>query len=108
MPEIKITKVETKRDRRTFLTIPWMIYKDDPLWVSPPIPLQMSAINPESGAFFLRGEADFFIAWKDGKPVGRICAGEDPPANQDRGRKDGFQHSAARCFFDTGLAHHGR
>jgi GNAT superfamily N-acetyltransferase len=88
MSEIKITKVETKKDRHTFLTVPWRIYKDDPLWVPPPIPLQMGAINPDSGAFFQRGEADFFIAWKDGKPVGRICAGEDPPANKDRGRKE--------------------
>jgi GNAT superfamily N-acetyltransferase len=45
-------------------------------------------VDPERGPFFERGHADFFIAWQDGKPVGTICAAEDPPTNEARGRRE--------------------
>ncbi|MFC1936264.1 GNAT family N-acetyltransferase [Chloroflexota bacterium] len=85
---IEITTVRTKRDRRIFLTVPWRVYQGDPLWVPPVIPERMKAIDPTRGAFFKRGEADFFIAWKDGRPVGTICAAEDRSALEARGRDE--------------------
>jgi GNAT superfamily N-acetyltransferase len=81
--------VRTSRDRRTFLTFPWRIYRDDPLWVPPLLPERAKAIDPERGAFFQRGgEAELFIAWRDGEPLGTICAGEDKFSNQNRNRRE--------------------
>ena len=88
MSEIRITSVQTRRDRRRFLTFPWKVYKNDPLWVPPLIPERMKAIDPGMSSFFQHGEAEFFIAWRDGKPVGTVCAAEDRAANQSRGVKD--------------------
>ena len=85
---IDVRPVQTARERRIFLTFPWRIYRDDPLWVPPLLPQRRATIDPERGAFFKRGDAEFFIAWRDGEPVGTICAGEDKFANEHRGRRE--------------------
>jgi GNAT superfamily N-acetyltransferase len=89
MTSIEIRPVRTARERRTFLTFPWHVYKDDPLWIPPLLPERARLADPKRGAFFERGgEADFFIAWRDGKPVGTICAAEDPATNEKRGTQE--------------------
>jgi GNAT superfamily N-acetyltransferase len=87
--DIEIRPVRTARERRTFLTFPWRIYRDDPLWVPPLLPERAKTIDPRRGAFFKRGgEAEFFVAWRDGEPVGTICAAEDRFANEQRDRRE--------------------
>ncbi len=88
MAVITIKKVETRQDRRKFMTFPWQIYQDDPLWVPPLLPERKNVIDPEKGVFFQRGKADFFLAYKDGKLAGTICAAEDPATNKKRGKKE--------------------
>lgn len=86
---ISVHPVRTPGERRAFLTFPWRIYRDDPLWVPPLLPEMRKRIDPERGAFFQRGgEADFFIARRDGHPVGTICAGEDKFSNGKRERQE--------------------
>jgi len=84
MSTLEILPIRTAKERRTFLTFPWRIYRDDPLWVPPLLPERARTIDPERGAFFKRGEAEFFIAWRDGVPVGTFCAAEDRPTNAAR------------------------
>jgi GNAT superfamily N-acetyltransferase len=88
MSSIQILQVKTKKDRKTFLTFPWKIYKNDPLWVPPLLPQREKAIDSQRGGFFKRGTAEFFIAWRDGEPVGTICAAEDPPTNTYRNKEE--------------------
>lgn len=89
MSSIDIRPVRTDRERRAFLTFPWRIYGDDPLWVPPLLPELEKRIDPERGAFFKRGgEAEPFIAWRNGEPVGTICAGEDAFTNEQRGKRE--------------------
>jgi GNAT superfamily N-acetyltransferase len=88
MSMMDIRPVRTGRERRTFLTFPWRIYRHDPLWVPPLLPERAKTIDPARGVFFQRGEAEFFTAWRDGQPVGTICAGEDKPANESRGKRE--------------------
>lgn len=89
MSTVDVRPVATPRGRRTFLTFPWRIYRDDPLWVPPLLPQRAKAIDPERGAFFRRGgEAEFFIAWRDGEPQGTICAAEDRFANEQRDKRE--------------------
>ena len=88
MSIIEIKRVETKSDRLKLATFPWNVYSGDPLWVPPLVPERISVIDPERGVFFKRGEADFFLAYKDGKLAGTICAAEDPPINQNRKKKE--------------------
>ena len=88
MNNIEIIQVQKSSDRNKMITFPWKIYKGDPLWVPPLIPERRSVIDPQSGVFFKRGEADFFLAYKEGSLVGTICVAEDPPTNQKRGKKE--------------------
>jgi GNAT superfamily N-acetyltransferase len=88
MTAITIRPVRSARERRLFLTFPWHVYQDDPLWVPPLLPQRAETIDPQRGAFFQRGEADFFIAWRGGRPVGTVCAAEDKPTNASRGVKE--------------------
>ena len=88
MSAIQIRPVHTAGERRTFLTFPWRIYRGDPLWVPPLLPERAKTIDPQRGVFFKRGEAEFSVAWRDGKPVGTICAGEDKKTNEQRNMHD--------------------
>jgi GNAT superfamily N-acetyltransferase len=89
MTPVEVRPMRTARERRLFLTFPWRVYKDDPLWVPPLLPERAKTIDPARGAFFKRGgEAEFFIARRGGEPVGTVCAAEDGPTNEMRGARE--------------------
>lgn len=88
MSEIVIKKIKNDKERWELMTFPWEVYRDDPLWVPPLLPERKNVINPNKGVFFERGQANFFLAYKNGKLAGTICAGEDPPTNMKRGKKE--------------------
>ncbi|MBN1877295.1 MAG: GNAT family N-acetyltransferase [Anaerolineae bacterium] len=85
---IEIKPVQTAKERRIFLTFPWRIYRDDSLWVPPLLPERARAVVKQQGPFFERGTVAFFIAWRDGQPVGTICLAEDPPTNAARSTRE--------------------
>lgn len=75
---IDVRKVKGKREKEIFLRFPWGIYRGDPLWVPPILSERRQEADPSQGMFFRSGYADFFIAWKDGRPVGTImCSHEN-------------------------------
>ena len=88
MSNIEILSVETASQRRRFVTFPWQIYRNDPLWVPPLVRERLKFIDPTEGVFFKRGEAEFFLALKDGKLAGSICCADDKVTNAARGMKD--------------------
>jgi len=88
MTRIEVRVIRTRKDKRRFLTFPWRIYQNDPLWVPPLLPERAKTIDPERGAFFKRGEAEFFIAWRGTRPVGTICAAEDKVGNAEGNRRE--------------------
>ena len=88
MTPLTVRPVETEGERQIFLEFPWQIYDDDPLWVAPILSERAASIDPEKSAFFKRGEAQFFIAWRGNEPVGTICAGEDFATNRRRGLRE--------------------
>ena len=88
MSKLNVRPVRTRRERQTFITFPWRIYRHDPLWVPPLIHEREKKLDPKRGAFFRRGEATLFIAWRGHKPVGTICVADDRVTNEQRGRHD--------------------
>ena len=74
---IEVRPVNSQREKNIFLTFPWCIYKNDPLWVPPLLSERVKAVDTARGLFFKNGYADFFIAWKDGKPAGTICCSHE-------------------------------
>lgn len=63
-----------KKRLRDFLDVARDIYANDPVWVRP---LDMDVedrLNPKKNPFYEHGEAAAFVAYRDGKRVGRITA----------------------------------
>lgn len=74
---IKITQVQSRRDKDRFLTFPWHMYRGDPLWVPPLLNERRKATDPRRGLFFRAGYADFFLALKNGILAGTVCCSHE-------------------------------
>ena len=74
MASIKIRTVQNKKELMKFIKFQWEIYKDDKYWVPPLIMERKKLLNKEKNPFFKHAEAEYFLAEKDGKLVGRIAA----------------------------------
>ncbi len=86
---VKITEVAGKKAMDTFIRIPWEIYKDDPNWVPPLLAERKEAFSPKH-PYFEHAQWQAWIAWQDGKPVGRISAQIDALHQQQYDNKTGF------------------
>lgn len=103
MTHIKIQKVKTDFQRRRFATFPWQIYRGDPLWVPPLLAERMKQLKPNKGTFYNHGEADFFLAYRNGKLSGTIMAAVDHTSNTSRGLQDGM-FGFFECIDDQAVA----
>ena len=74
---IEITPVTSRQERNIFLTFPWRVYKNDPLWVPSILSEKAKVIDPAGGLFFRDGCAELFMTWEDGIPAGTICLAEE-------------------------------
>lgn len=80
---IALEKVETqsRSQVRRFVDLPFRLYDGHPKWV-PPIRAEVAAaLDRRRHPFYERCDADFFIAVRDGRDVGRIAALENRPFN---------------------------
>jgi hypothetical protein len=57
-----------------FVNLPYSLHRSDPNWVPPLRRDIRQMMDRRRGAFFDHGEAEFWLAWRDGRPVGRISA----------------------------------
>jgi GNAT superfamily N-acetyltransferase len=81
-----IEKIDTnfKAQVRRFVRLPFQFYENTPQWV-PPILIDIEAmLDRKKHPFYQHSEADFFIAVRDGKDVGRIGVFENKPYNKYR------------------------
>jgi hypothetical protein len=74
MTDIKIRLVSTKADEQAFVDLPFRLYAGDPNWVPPLKSEVMATITPGKNPWFEHGEAQLFLAERDGHIVGRISA----------------------------------
>lgn len=71
---LTIRPVMTKRDRKTFVELPFRLYKDDPHWVPPLKNEALGLITPAKNGWFSHAKAQLFLAEEGGRVVGRISA----------------------------------
>ncbi len=86
---LEIRKVSGNKALNTFIRVPWSIYKDDPNWVPPLIVERREAFSPKH-PFFKHAIWRAWIAYRDGKPVGRISAQIDELHLEQSDSKTGF------------------
>lgn len=71
---LQIERVETKKQLQEFIRVPWAVYKNDPHWVPWLYFERLEFFDKTKSPFFEHAEADYFIARRDGRPVGSIAA----------------------------------
>ncbi len=108
---LTIEKVDTdnKSQVKRFVEFYYALYRDCPQWVPPLYIDAYLPLNRKKHPFFEHSEADFFLAVRDGKVVGRICAAENKPFNAYHKTKkaqfyffDAIDDSeVAQALFDT-------
>jgi GNAT superfamily N-acetyltransferase len=90
MGSVTIRPVRTRRERKRFIEVPFHLYRDHPLWVPPLKPERRLFLSRRMNAFFSHGEAEYFLALREGRVVGRISAHVNHAFNEHHGRSWGW------------------
>ncbi len=101
---VVVEKVVDGRGLDAFLRVPYLVHADDPTWVPPLLAMEKSRLTPKKGPFFRMGEAQLFVAMRNGLPIGRVTAHIN--RNHLATQKDGAGHFGFfDCVDDQGAAH---
>lgn len=73
---IIVKKVESRADMSVFIRLPWHIYRTDACWV-PPLTVERKMHFSPGNPYFRHAECCFWMAFRHGRPVGRISAQVD-------------------------------
>ena len=79
---ITIKKVTSKKDLKSFIRFNYELYKNNPYSVPDLYDDMVGTFNPKKNAAFEFCEADYFLAYKDDKLVGRVAAIINHRANE--------------------------
>jgi hypothetical protein len=93
---VSIRPVRTRRELKRFVKVPFRLHRDHPPWVAPLIFERMRFLDREKNPYFEHAEAEYFVAERDGEPVGRISAQIDHRWDAYQGGSD-----AMFGFFET-------
>ena len=85
---VTIKKVSTKQELKQFIRFNYQLYKDNPYSVPDLYDDMLNTFNKRKNAAFEFCEADYFLAYKEGKIVGRVAAIINHKANETWGKKE--------------------
>ena len=85
---ITIKKVETSKELKQFIRFNYEMYKDNPYSVPDLYDDMLNTFSRDKNAAFEFCEADYFMAYKDGKAVGRVAAIMNNRANETWNKKE--------------------
>jgi hypothetical protein len=92
MLTVQQVNLQQRQQIRHFVDIPYRLYKRHAEWV-PPLRMDVELmLNKQKHPFYEHSEADFFVAVRDGRDVGRIAALVNRPFNQ-------YHHTAQAQFY---------
>ncbi|MBK7133732.1 MAG: hypothetical protein IPH69_13195 [Bacteroidales bacterium] len=72
MGELVIKEVITKKDRRDFIYLPEKVHKHEPEWLPPIYMDEWELYDKKKNKSYKYADALLLLAYRDGKPVGRI------------------------------------
>ncbi len=87
---VEIRSVSGGRDLKRFIDLPFRLHANHPQWV-PPLKLERRLfLSRRMNAFFTHGEAEYFLALRDGRAVGRITAHVNDAFNEHQQKNWGW------------------
>ena len=106
--EITIKNVCNLEDFKEFYNIPWLVYKNDDAWV-PPLWEELKSFFKKKNPFWSHADGQLFIAYRDGKALGRIAAIIDYLFVEKENKKIGYfgffesinDYEIASALFDS-------
>ena len=84
---VEIKRVTSKSDLKRFIRFNYEFYKNNPYSVPDLYDDMLNTFSPQKNAAFEFCEADYFMAYRDGKVVGRVAAIINRRANDTWNRK---------------------
>ena len=87
MSLIEIKKVESKKDLKTFIDFHYDLYEGNEYDVPNLFGDEMNTLSKDKNAAFEFCEAEYYLAYKDGKLAGRVAAIINHKANNKWGKK---------------------
>jgi GNAT superfamily N-acetyltransferase len=96
MGSLTIRPVRTRRELKRFVRVPFRLHRESEQWVPPLVFERMQFLDRRKNPWFEHGEAEFFLAERDGEPVGRTSAHVDSRWDSYQGGND-----AMFGFFET-------
>ena len=88
MASVSIRPVRTRSELKRFVKVPFRLHRESEQWVPPLIFERMQFLDRKKNPWFEHGEAELFVAERDGEPVGRISAHLDHRWDEYQGGKD--------------------
>ena len=85
---IIIKKVADKKDLKAFIRFNYELYKNNPYAVPDLYDDMLNTFSPKKNAAFEFCESDYFLAYQDGKLVGRVAAIINHRANETWNKKE--------------------
>jgi GNAT superfamily N-acetyltransferase len=87
---LRVREARTQRDLKRFIDLPYRLHARDPVWV-PPLRRDVELLLSRTrNPFFEHGEAEYFLAERDGEVVGRIAAISNRLHNETHADRVGF------------------
>jgi hypothetical protein len=100
---IVITRVNSKKDRNTFIYLPEKIHKNHKNWVHPLYMDEHVFFNPRKNKSFAYADTIMLLAWSAEKPVGRIMGIINSRYNELHGEKNA-RFCFLECYEDISIA----
>jgi GNAT superfamily N-acetyltransferase len=88
--DVRIEPVKTDSARDAFIRLQLDLYANDPYFVPPIIAERRDFLDADKNPFLQHAELQMFLAYRQGKPVGRIAAINDPNYNHFHNSDTGF------------------
>jgi GNAT superfamily N-acetyltransferase len=84
---INVVEVKSSKDLKKFIRFPYLLYSENPYWVPPLVFDEMNTLRKDKNPAFAHSRARYWMAYKDGKPAGRIAGIINDKYVEDSGNK---------------------
>jgi GNAT superfamily N-acetyltransferase len=78
---VEVRPVTSRRELDTFIKLPWRLYRNEPNWIAPLLMDQKRRLDRGKNPFFKHAQATYFLAYRDGRAIGRVSAHVDANLN---------------------------